>query len=353
MANLDADSITLVGTNPLAKLAEIAVGRHPRCVAAANDGKTLFVSLPETDQLVWVDLGRRRKAGELEAPGGPFAIIAHPEAERVYVAAAYSHLISEVDTATAKITRRLPVAAAPRGLSLSPDGGRLHVVHFFSGELSIIDTAQLTLIARVSNRPDANLARSAAIAPDGRTAYLPHLRSNATNPRLQFDTTVFPVVSRLDLVERIALDGGRIALDAIGRPANNPWDAVVSADGQHLYVVNAGSDDVQVIDPRSGRSLAQIDVGNNPQGIVLSADGRRAYVHNALSNDVSMIDTRSLRELTRVKPTPDGLPDEIQRGKILFNSARSRSMALDCWISCASCHPDGESDGRTWHFAAV
>ncbi|MHC4175926.1 MAG: PKD domain-containing protein, partial [Planctomycetota bacterium] len=36
----------------------------------------------------------------------------------------------------------------------------------------------------------------------------------------------------------------------------------------------------------------------------------------------------------------------------LFNSARWRSMTLDRWISCASCHPDGESDGRTWRFAA-
>lgn len=352
VANLDADSITLVGTAPFSKLAEIAVGRNPRSVAAGADGKTLFVSSPETDYLVLVDLGQRRKTGELQVPGGPFAMVAHPKEGRVYVAAAYMHLISEVDTGTVNITRRLQVSAAPRGLALSPDGLRLYVVHFFTGELSVVDTTELRLIARISNRPDANLARSVAIAPDGRAAYLPHLRSNVSNPRLLFDTTVFPVVSRLDLAERAVLDASRIALDAIGRPANNPWDAIVSADGRRLYVVNAGSDDVQVIDLRSGRSLGQIDVGNNPRGIVLSADGRRAYVHNALSRDVSMIDAGSLRELNRLKLTPDGLSDEIQRGKILFNSARSRSMALDRWISCASCHPDGESDGRTWLFAA-
>lgn len=352
VANLDADSITLVGTNPFSKLAEIVVGRHPRSVAAGSDGKTLFVSLPETDRLVWVDLGRREKVGEMPVPGGPFAIVAQPQAGKVYVAAAYAHLISEVDTATAKITRQLPVAAAPRGLSLSPDGRRLYVVHFFTGELSILDTTEWKLLARISNRADANLARSVAIAPDGRTAYMPHIRSNVTNPRLQFDTTVFPVVSKLDLVERISLDAGRLALDAIGRPANNPWDAVVSPDGRRLYVVNAGSDDVQVIDLRSGRSLAQTDVGNNPRDIVLSADGRWAYVHNALSNDVSMIGSGSLRQLKRVKLTRHKLPDAIRRGKVLFNSARSRSMTLDRWISCASCHPDGQSDGRTWRFAA-
>jgi len=352
VANLDADSVTLVGTRPFMKFAEIEVGRHPRSVAAGSDGKTLFVSLPETDRLVWVDIARRQKAGELQTPGGPFAIVTHPTAERIYVADACAGLISEVNTATVEITRQLRVAARPRGLSISHDGQRLYVVHFFTGELSIVDTAELRLVAKISNRSDAYLARSVAIAPDGRSAYLPHLRSNVTNPRLQFDTTVFPVISKLDLVERIDLAAGRIALDAIGRPANNPWDAVVSADGQRLYVVSAGSDDIQVIDLPTGRSLAQTNVGNNPRGIVLSADGRWAYVHNALSNDVSMIGTASLWELIRVKLTDDRLPPTIERGKTLFNSARPRSMTLDRWISCASCHPDGESDGRTWQFAA-
>ena len=72
VANLDADSVTLVATEPLSKLAEIAVGRHPRSVAAGNDGKTLFVSLPETNQLVWVDLERRQKAGRTAGSRRPF-----------------------------------------------------------------------------------------------------------------------------------------------------------------------------------------------------------------------------------------------------------------------------------------
>jgi cytochrome c peroxidase len=36
------------------------------------------------------------------------------------------------------------------------------------------------------------------------------------------------------------------------------------------------------------------------------------------------------------------------RGKILFYSAQ-QPMVGRRWISCASCHPDGQQDGRTWH----
>jgi YVTN family beta-propeller protein len=352
VANLDADSVTLVSTRPLSKLAEIAVGGHPRSVSASSDGKTLFVCLPEMSQLVWVDIERRQKVGQRSVPGGPFAVVAHPSNSKVYVASGYANLISEVDISTHAINRQLPMPAAPRGLSLSPDGRRLYVVHFFSGDLSIVDTVELRIMARVFNRPNANLARSVALAPDERTAYLPHIHANVSNARLQFDTAVFPVVSKFNLVKRIAVPAGRIALDAIGRPANNPWDATVTADGKRIFVVNAGSDDVQVIDLATGRSLAQIDVGSNPRGVVLSADGQDAYVHNALSNNLSVIDTKRLRERCRLELTRHRLPDAIHRGKVLFNSARSRSMTLDRWISCASCHPDGASDGRTWQFAA-
>lgn len=352
VANLDTDTVTLVATDPLARLAEIHVGRHPRSVAASRDGKTLLVTLPETSELVWVDLQRRRKTGQLPVPGGPFALVAHPSEDRVYVASTYAHMISEVNVATQEISRQMPVATAPRGLSLSADGQQLYVAHFFTGELSIIDTSKWRCVAQLANRPDANLARSVALAPDERTAYMPHIHANVSNPRLQFDTTVFPVVTKFNLAEEVIVPAGRIGLDAIGRPANNPWDAVVTADGRRLFVVNAGSDDVQVVDLQTGRCLAQIDVGSNPRGIVLAAGGRDAYVHNALSNDLSVIDTVTLEERYRVKLTQDRLPDKILRGKTLFNSARSRSITLDRWISCASCHPDGASDGRTWQFAA-
>ena len=36
------------------------------------------------------------------------------------------------------------------------------------------------------------------------------------------------------------------------------------------------------------------------------------------------------------------------QGKILFYSA-NQPMASRRWISCSSCHPDGDPDGRTWH----
>src|SRR5260370_22444914 len=43
----------------------------------------------------------------------------------------------------------------------------------------------------------------------------------------------------------------------------------------------------------------------------------------------------------------DARGGEVLRGKILCYSALE-PMVGRRWISCASCHPDGDADGRTW-----
>lgn len=348
----DARAVVLVETRPLRGLALITVPGSPRAVSTGSGGRTLYASLPERDLVISIDLLERRVSGEIAVRGGPFALLAHPSDERLYVASFYTHHLHEIDGRTGTTLRRLRTGRAPRGLSLSPRGERLYCVHFFTGALGIIDTSEWKMLDVIGNRPDANLARCASLAPDGLSAFLPHIRSNTTESRLRFDSTIFPVVSCFDLSGRRDARERRISLDAIGRPVNNPWDAAVSPDGRRLYVVNSGSDDLSVIDVESGLSLAQIDVGRGPRGVALSPDGSRAYVQCELSGELSEIDTDLLLERRRIRLARSRLSPRIQRGKVLFHTTRLASMTYERWISCASCHPDGESDGRVWRFAS-
>ncbi|MBC8289500.1 MAG: c-type cytochrome, partial [Planctomycetes bacterium] len=52
-------------------------------------------------------------------------------------------------------------------------------------------------------------------------------------------------------------------------------------------------------------------------------------------------------KVATIDVTPNPLSSEIHRGKILFYSSL-QPMVGRRWISCASCHPDGQPDGRTW-----
>ena len=107
---------------------------------------------------------------------------------------------------------------------------------------------------------------------------------------------------------------------------------------------------MSVIELASRTVLAHLEVGDGPRGIVLTPDERTAYVANSLSDDVSVIDLTTFEEVTRIPTTTSPLSPQLRQGKLLFISSRSTAISRDRWMSCESCHFDGEHDGRTWLF---
>ncbi len=91
-----------------------------------------------------------------------------------------------------------------------------------------------------------------------------------------------------------ALTAATYASDA-GLHYPSPVELAVSSDGGTLYVVCERTDELAVIDARSGSVTRRIPVGRVPKGIALSPDGRRAYVVNSWSDDVSEIDLASFK----------------------------------------------------------
>jgi YVTN family beta-propeller protein len=168
---------------------------------------------------------------------------------------------------------------------------------------------------------------------------------------LTFDTTVFPLVSLVDLVGRQHLVGQQLDLGTLDPPGVGlPFDAVVTPDESELWVVNAASNDLSVIDLQNRRLAAHIEVGDNPRGIVLSPDGAKAYVDNTLAGTVSVVDTAAYRVTDVITVTDIPLPPILLNGKRLFHTSDDPRLAKNQWISCNTCHYEGEHDGRTWTF---
>jgi YVTN family beta-propeller protein len=201
--------------------------------------------------------------------------------------------------------------------------------------------------------PDSNLVQSVVPAPDGTHAYVPHTRSNSvnpSNPALTFDTTVFPLVSVVDMTLPRHQVGQQFDLGTLDPPGVGlPFDASVTPDGE-LWVVNAASNDLSVLDLDARRLAAHVEVGHNPRGIVLSPDGGEAYVNNTLAGTVSVIDTAAYTVTRVVTVTQIPLPPMLLNGKRLFHTSDDPRMSRDQWISCNTCHFEGGHDGRTWTF---
>ncbi len=284
VVNPDSNSLSIVDLRQPQLTAEVAVGANPQTVSVDPSGGFAYVANRDSDTVSLVDLEAARLIRNLRVGDEPYGVVASSSG-RLYVSNGGAASLDIVDPTDLRTSTVIDVPEQPRGLALDADECHLYVAHFLSGEVSIIETATLELEAVISTGPDSNLAQNILLDNESGRAYLPHTRSNTVNPALLFDTTVFPVVSVLDLATSSHAFRERIFLDIADRPVNIPLDAALSATGR-LYILNAGSNDVSVIDAASGRGLANISVGDNPRGLVLSEDENALYVNNTLSGTV-------------------------------------------------------------------
>ena len=350
VVNPDADSVAAIDTASATTLDEIVVGRDPRSLALGPAGQRLYVTNQASATLSILDIHPLAIHAALRVGPDPYGVVADPTGHLVYVAATGGDRIDVVDTGLVEVVDTIAVQARPKGLAIADDGSQLYVTHELSGAVSVIELLHQTVLQVIDTGAESNRLQRIVLHPPTHRAYLPHIRSNVSNPHLLFDTTLFPVLSVIDLTTGEHLLHERLDLSVVDRPVNLPFDVALSADGQRAHIVYLGSGDMSAIDLASRTVLAHLEVGDGPRGIVLTPDERTAYIANSLSDDVSVIDLSTFEEVIRIPTTTSPLPPQLHRGKVLFISSRSPAISRDRWMSCESCHFDGEHDGRTWLF---
>ena len=350
VVNPDSGSVSAIDTTSETTWDELVVGRAPRILALSPDGQRLYVASQASATLTILDTRPFSIRTTLRVGPEPYGVVADPNGRLVYVAVSGADRVDVVDTELTQVVDTIAVQARPKGLAISNDGTRLYVTHFLSGMVSVIDLTSRSVLEVITTGAESNLAQKVVLHPTNNRAYLPHIRSNTGNPSLLFDTTIFPVISVIDLTTGQNLLRERLDLSVVDRPVNMPFDLALSSDGQRAHIVYLGSGDMSVIDLTSRQLMAHIEVGDGPRGIVLTPDDRKAYVANSLSDNVSVIDLRTFQEVKRIPVTTSPLSPQLKRGKLLFTSSRSTRLSRDRWMSCESCHFDGEQDGRTWFF---
>lgn len=341
-ANPDSASLTLVDSAALSVQAEIPLAGSPRTVAVTDDGAQALVTLWDANALAVVALPERRVTATIAVGHMPYGVVTR--GQRAYVSLYADDAIAVIDLTTQAILYRVAVPDAPTGLALS--GSWLLVSHQSSGGVTLVNVERTPFVAgSVEAERDGELSRTIVIAPDGRNAYIPQTRTGLALVSLQYMQDWFPVVSVLDLAQGVGDRDRRLTISTLDHAANLPADAAFTPDGSTLYVALAGSDAVLVIDLATTSVRARIPVGANPTGLWLADDA--LYVLNALDGTVSVIDPQTNAVTATITVTTIPLDPLILRGKVLFNRASAPQMS-DGAVSCATCHPDGGADGRTW-----
>lgn len=383
-ANIDVPTISIVDPKTNKVAAEIAVGSEPRNLALSPDEQFAYVTAMQEDAVYVVDLAKKKAVGKINVKHEPFGVVTSQDGSKLYVTAYRSNAVEVVDSKSYKVTKEIPVENEPRGLALTADGKELFVSHFVHGAVSVIDTGSLSVkkvIPLAETKAPANgdgkvsqgfpgMVENMTISPDGKTLWLPHILTNINVP-IQFESTIFPVVSVIDIPKLAELTDERKHLfkqmnivNVKNEPEvfSNPSDVGFLPDGSKAFVLMGGSDDLVTIDVKRGGKATHLlrrIPGDNPRGLALNQDGQTLYVHNAMSHDIATVETGGADPYKKAKVTgstlrliaKDPLSPDVRAGKTMFYSANTDKFATNItgknWMSCASCHFDGEIDGLT------
>jgi len=169
-----------------------------------------------------------------------------------------------------------------------------------------------------------------------------------------------------------------------GTKVQNPAAVALFDGGRGQIIVNLGSKNALILNRTlkgtADDVIATVSLGNGAQSIAISDDGATAYVWNQFDLSVSEIQlpkidaqvegeskfvpdqngkpvaapelgvVPELAAKTVALPIEDKLSPEASIGRKLFHDATDTRISQQAAVSCATCHPDGRNDGRTWQF---
>jgi len=353
-SNRDSGTVTIIDLKSHKKVWEATVGEKPEGVSFLGTTHNIAVAVYAEDKVVLLDADAQKTIGVIDVFDEPYGVVsAEDDPNTIYVTLDFPGRVLEIDISQRKVKRSIDVGAFIRGIAISPKEKRLFVTEFYTSKLIAIDTTSGKLVDEWPGLSTDNLCRQVALHPKRPKAYIPHIRSRTTVPH--GEGSIFPYVTIADTRPLEGKRRSRVPMDAFLNVlvTANPWETAVTPDGRIMFVVFAGSDDMfaaNVIDDdyREISYRKYIRLGRNPRAVRVAPDGDTVYVYNALDFEVVAYQTDSLSKVATITVCDSPLSEEILTGKRLFYSAL-QPMVGRRWISCASCHPDGQPDSRTWH----
>ncbi|APZ92096.1 beta-propeller fold lactonase family protein [Fuerstiella marisgermanici] len=351
-SNRDSGTVTVLEADGLAKTFEVEVGLHPEGTVFIGQSGMVACCVYGSDEVVIVDSETGKVSRRVSVFDEPYGIVSSADGRYLYATLEYPGQVIRIDTSTWKVDAEWSVGKMLRGIALTPDQKSLFVTEYLTTRLLQISTDTGKVVDEFTGASTDNIARQVTLHPTRPKAFLPHARSKIT--AAHGNGSIFPYVG-------VATFGGdnagrrvRIPMDTFRgtRVVANPWEVAVSPDGQFLFTVFGGTNDLYVAqiqddDYQELTYVATVRLGNNPRAVRITPDGNSMLIYNAMDFELVAYSLPDLKVTERAKTTENPLSKELHLGKTLFYTAL-QPMSGRQWISCSSCHIDGDPDGRTW-----
>ncbi len=382
--NRDAGTVARVDVDTLAVDFEVPACADPRAVALAATGE-LWVACAGDDRLRVLDGTTGAPLASISTGYGsaPVGVAASPSGATLYVTLSGPGELRRFDAASRAQTGVVAVGPWPRAIAVTPDGARILVTRFLSprdwaevyevaaGPFTLTRTFRLHKLGGDANRDTTaagrgtpNFLADIAVSPDGSQAWVAATKPNVERglligPDLDSDNTVRSTLVALDLTTNQV--GDTIDVDNSDSPAALAYSPL----GDYLFVALQGNDQLVVLDALAfgtstglGAQVTRLATGAAPQGICADAVTHRLFSADFLGRTLTAIEAaplflageKNLAATAIATQAVEPLPPTVLAGKRIFYFASDPRMSPEGYLSCATCHVDGGTDGRVWDF---
>ena len=253
------NSVYFLDTCPLAFSSRVSVGTKPVNVKVTPDGSTALVANSLDGTISVINLATKTVTNTISLPlvnnmrMQPNAMAVAPDGSRAYVS---SHVdlpgsfVFILDLTNMSFTgTSIAVGGFPSSMAITPDGSQLWVSSRGESRVDVFNTATNELIAGLTN----SLSTGVAINPTGTRAYL--LTGVSPGTVTVVDTSTFSFLAQIPV-------------------GNFPHAVAVTSTGRHVYVTNALSNSISIIDAAGNKVISTIQLKNkHPLGLALVANG--------------------------------------------------------------------------------
>jgi len=368
----------------------IAIGMPVNGIALSIDETKLYVTAAgPAGQLCVVDIKGAKITAKIPVGHTPMSPVVSPDGKKVYVANRFGRqstsvsigTVSVVDLAIGKEAKTITtIPREPTALDISKDGSTLFVANhlpatasdkdYAAAEVTIIDMADKAKNIQVKLPNGAMALRGLKISPDSKLAAVTHMLARFHLPTTQLERGWMNTnaVTLIDVAKKAVVN--TILLDDVDHGAANPWAIAWSANSETLCISHAGTHEISVIDmpalqAKLDKAVAekkdkevQNDLsflvglrrrlklaGNGPRCMTII--GAKAYVGEYFTDSLSVLDiapdSRPVAKAIALGPKQE--MTIVRKGELFFNDAE---LCFQMWQCCATCHPDGRTDGLNW-----
>ena len=279
------EGVRRLDPNSLEVIDSIDTGPRPHGIVASPDGRTLYITLEASNEVIKVDVATHEILARAAVGDVPNEPTLSADGRHIFVPLRGAGGTDVVDTETMTRIKSLPTGAGGHNAYLSPDGRWVYSTSMGDDLIAVIDPTTLEIARKIHM---GGAPRPVALTDDGKLAYV------ALSGMIGFVTLDLETDRVVHRLEYPIPEGTPVPpLDTYTH------GVLLTPDQRELWVAAYATNTLYAFLMPERARLAEISVPGGPHWLTLNPNGEPLYVSLEGSGQVAAIH-RGIREVIRV-----------------------------------------------------